>query len=220
MAELRPQDFEKTLAGLKLWLQHVTEGRGGDSNAGENASPHVFIARSRILHFLSDSNQTHSVIKSFQDPKDPVTVTDQCPLTFCILVELERQELIDRFVKARTLWDDSLPHKTRPEDFPVVDDDPNFFERFRETQWKYCPAQLNSSESVKLDNERPLPILQKRRIGRGVTAFLYHITLHKDYDRLREYSGVSQSELFMARLANLSMHRVEGIENSRSRRTT
>jgi hypothetical protein len=56
-----------------------------------------------------------------------------------------------------------------------------FVREFKEKKWKYCPARLNDSSTLKWKREIILPIVRRRKVsGLGGTATLRHIYVPED----------------------------------------
>lgn len=73
-----------------------------------------------------------------------------------------------------------------------------FVREFKEKRWKYCPARLNNSSTLKWKREIILPIVRQRKVsGLGGTASLRHIYVPEDlvHENLRR--GTNQIAEFV-----------------------
>lgn len=153
--------------------------------------PVPFVSQVAIqTYFQDNSAQITKVIQAACGTNTAVTakwVTQRCPISFCILISLGYGDYIRHFLDNAGLWDVKLPFGSRPDDFPRVPGNPDFFNIFREAQWRFFPVTISRTPSVKFPKELPLPLVERKRLRKenGITANLYRVTIHRDYDDAR-----------------------------------
>jgi len=117
---------------------------------------------------------------------------------FCILLLIGEGQFIEPFVKHDSLCDQRLPFDSRPPQFPIVAGDPQFFNRFFEQQWMLCARTFGPNDiDVRLEKERVLPIICKERLAGGGSATTFKVTLHEDYNHLRNDSYAESVMLYV-----------------------
>jgi hypothetical protein len=107
---------------------------------------------------------------------------------FCILLHIGKGRYIREFAEHESLCDNRLPFDLAnpPAKFPPSTEDPNFFSKFCEEQWRWCTPifqRLMLNESF--EARRVLPITFMEELGDGSSAKLYKIKIHKAYNSLR-----------------------------------
>ena len=121
--------------------------------------------------------------KEEEIPIGPQDIWDRCPIIFAILLRIGKAQFIPHFVRHSSIWDERLPFKSEPDDFPTDTSDEQFFAKFAECQWHFKPHTFGHSFEV-LEPECILPIKCKESKGKGSSAEVYRIEVHQDYDRL------------------------------------
>lgn len=112
---------------------------------------------------------------------------DYCKV-FCILLEIGKGEYLEHFSRDSSLCDQRLPFEpeSRPQSFPNVPNDPEFFTKFCEKQWLVCPPEFRKKSDSKYRKEVILPIIESTYKEQGGSARIYQIKLHQCYDKLDE----------------------------------
>jgi len=195
MAPSQP-NHDRPLQEFSQWLTHEAPvlcsetTRSGEASSTSDTP--VFVPQSRIDEYFQPNRVSRLLHALFPDRDRPNAqdIAQRCPRGLCILLSIGSAKYINTFASSPELWDDQLPFwRPGPIEFPVALEDPEFFERFFQAQWRFCPNKLERLESgaFKVKRERVLPLLKKRWLARGATASLHHIVVHPDYDRLRDY---------------------------------
>lgn len=107
----------------------------------------------------------------------------KCPLVFAILLCLGQGRYITNFIRHADLQDRRLPFVHRPEEFPHFDN-VDFFESFREVQWKWCAPEMTMFNDQEFRDEDILPFKSKTWIHGGMSAAVHKVEIHPDYDGL------------------------------------
>ena len=132
-------------------------------------------------------------------PIEESILLNDCPLTFCILVELghghlvhefQRYHLIDRNLET---MDSSALRSKIERDMTFYDTHSEFelsgvAERFDKLRWKYFAPKFELRRGEKFPKDCILPIVQKQAIKNGGTAKLHRIEI------LEEFVGTSLRE--------------------------
>jgi hypothetical protein len=116
-------------------------------------------------------------------------ITPKYTAVFTILLHINKQRYIKEFTKHGALSDSHLPFDPDdpPPKFPISTEDPNFFSRFCDEQWKFCaPTFQRHMLDEQFESKRILPITYKERLGGGGSGTLYKIKIHKLYNELIE----------------------------------
>ena len=124
-------------------------------------------------------------------PVEPEDILGDYTRVFCILIEIGKGEFIESFI-CRSFTDTKLPFlpKKAPSHFPTDTKDPDFYERFWKTQWKFCAPELKSPlRNKQFELDQILPIVSKEKIAASGSAMLYKIKLHDSYDRLNSQTS-------------------------------
>jgi hypothetical protein len=124
-------------------------------------------------------------------PEDPPlyseNITPKYTAVFSILLHINKGRYIKDFTKYGALSDARLPFDPDdpPPKFPISTEDPNFFSRFCDEQWKFCaPTFQRHMLDEQFEGKRTLPITYKERLGGGGSGTLYKIKIHKHYNEL------------------------------------
>jgi hypothetical protein len=124
-------------------------------------------------------------------PEDPLlyaeNIVPRYTAIFCILLHINKGRYILEFTKHASLRDTALPFDpvNRPSKFPLSAEDPDFFSRFCNEQWKWCAPifhryMLNEHFEAKI----VLPIIFKEKLGDGGSATIYKIRIHNLFNDL------------------------------------
>jgi hypothetical protein len=149
-------------------------------------------------HFTEDGgarlNDLLAAVFTPRDPPvDPDDILENYTTIFCILIEIGKGRFIENF-SSWGLGDRMLPFESGdppPSHFPTDTDDPNFYEKFCERQWKFCALEFKARmTNIRCHPDRILPIVSKERITGGGSAMLYRIKLHSAYNKLDPLSAV------------------------------
>lgn len=129
-------------------------------------------------------NLLDEVLSSKQRPAvDANYVRDHYPQTFATLLCIGQGCMIHHFQQYKSLRDQKLPYRTRPDDFPFMT--PDVFEEFKNAQWQFCASKLEYGMNDRFKEEDILPIIRKEKIGEGGSAIIYKIVVDENYDSLR-----------------------------------
>jgi hypothetical protein len=80
--------------------------------------------------------------------------------------------------------------------FPTSTNDPRFFQRFCEEQWRFsAPVFLYNDTNLHFEANRILPIISKDKLAGGGSAVLHQIKLHKAYNKLHYPNSFEQVSL-------------------------
>ena len=117
---------------------------------------------------------------------------------FTILTLIGKGRYIEYFVQHRNLRDSQLPFLEKPAHFPIDPLFPTFWESFYDQQFTLCPHSFSANETLlKLEDSCILPIISKKVLAQGSSAFLYKIELHPYYDKLSPARDVSRVILYL-----------------------
>jgi len=136
---------------------------------------------SRLSHILCEVFSTNYL------PIDPESILKDHTAIFCILLSIGHGKEIEYFAQYEELSDRRLPFDpTNPvSEFPDVDDDPNFLEKFCEKQQRYCVPVFDSfMQHKRFGAQRLLPITEKTPHGIEGPANKYVIKLYRPYNKL------------------------------------
>jgi hypothetical protein len=103
---------------------------------------------------------------------------------FCILVSIGKINFLQRFMECDELNDAHLPFIECPRQFPVDAGLPQFFDVFRDAQWKFCPPKIEANCNRRLDGREILPFISKKSIGIGSSADIFSIEIYPLYNIL------------------------------------
>lgn len=139
---------------------------------------HEFISKSAIRTFFTP-RCTQSILDELLSREVPVRqslVRERCLIGFCILLSIGHGKYVGELSKHHDLRDGNLPFQGPPKHLP-----PNVWEEFMKAQWLFTPAEFRRGIDTH-PKEMRLPYLDKEFIGEGVSARLYKVTVHHDYD--------------------------------------
>ena len=176
-------DFEK----WKVSSETRSPGRGG---IGLEANV-PFISESRLTEYLKTPNQVERLLDDVLDSSQradvvPGYIRGHYRKTFAILLSIGRGDLIHHFQQYESLKDHNLPHRSKPSDFPLQEQD--IFESFQKAQWQFCPTKFyRDMNNARFDLEEVLPIVRKEILNPKITgsAKVYKIVIDGDYNHLQ-----------------------------------
>lgn len=121
-------------------------------------------------------------------------VQERYTIILTILLSIGYVRHLKNFVDYDELRDERLPFYTKPYNFPVTTDSPDeFWDKFYEEQWKFCPRPFEVRNEARIDPKQILPILEKQQIGQyNPPCKIQKVVLHADYDKLRVNSNGNQ----------------------------
>ncbi len=97
---------------------------------------------------------------------------------FCVLLSIGKLNFLQRFMEYDELNDAHLPFIEHPRQFPVDTRSPEFFENFRNAQWKFCPPDIGVNCQRRLDERFILPFISRKPIGKGSSAEISSIEIY------------------------------------------
>lgn len=181
---------DSTHPAIQQLLHHIETSTTTCTVSGDTttAPPFTFVSQDAINRYFQDHpKQISKAVDAACGPYGTVNakwVTENCPIGFCILLGLGYGSYIKHFVSFAGLHDEKLPFWSQPVDFPHIPGNPDFFEQFREAQWRFFPITFSPTPSVKFQTELPLPIVERKKLrAHGLTADLYRIKIHHEYDK-------------------------------------
>ena len=186
MVDFRPQHAD-ALQAFHTW-RHSSEaqllGIGGPDL--ELSCP--FIPRTNLENYFNQPHQLEglldAVLNSQQRPAvDANYVRDHYLQSFATLLCIGQGAWIHHFQQYHSLRDQKLPHRTRPDEFPVAH--PDIFGEFKDAQWQFCVSTLAYNMNDRYREEDILPIITKEKIGEGGSAIVYKVVVDDSYNGLR-----------------------------------
>ena len=186
MVDSRPQHAD-ALQAFHTW-RHSSEaqllGIGGPDL--EPTCP--FIPRTNLENYFKPPHQLEGLLDAvLNSPQRPAVdanyVRDHYLQSFATLLCIGQGALIYRFQQYHSLRDEKLPHRTRPDGFPITV--PDIFEEFKDAQWQFCVPTLEYNMNDRYKEEDILPIITKEKIGEGGSAIVYKVVVDDSYNRLR-----------------------------------
>jgi hypothetical protein len=116
------------------------------------------------------------------------------PRVFCILLRLEKGELIERFCRIEQLQDDCLPF-TDPENLQRLTDynDRRFWKDFCDQQWFFLPGitAVSRGDDVHFQESTILPITRRETLFSG-RVNIDKIYAHDSFSHLESYNPVGR----------------------------
>ena len=203
MAPVQPK-FHSDIEGFFKWI----EDNSLQGTVGKTDKPNTwFMPAQRLDIWLKDSTHTPDLLRAiYKEEKIPVEPQDIwrfCPKIFAILLKLGKGEFIPHFVHHASIWDKSLPFRSKPDDFPTDTSDEQFFTNFATCQWHFEPHTFGNSFDVSLEPERILPIKYKEFKGKGSSAEVYLIKVHQAYDQLSRKDDVRRVSPRLVRVTTI-----------------
>lgn len=178
------QDYWRWLEDARVKVLEVESG-GSKTDSG------YFVPASAIKEYFTEQRVARILQAIFGGTEQPNArdISKYCPTGLCILICIGHERHITSFASHSDLWDKRLPFPGQaPAYFPHSQADPDFFKKFYDAQWPFCPEKLKTygSGKFRLQPEHVLPLREKRWLASGVTADLHHVVVHPEYDCLRD----------------------------------
>jgi hypothetical protein len=186
MPRLQP-DHKGRLQKFYRWLEENTVD-GISSNATD--SSRQFITSQSLKTYFEAPRELQRILDQLfseddETPVEPDAVLNGYTRVFAILIDIGKGHFIEEFVKHDSLSDQKLPFEVAPPRFPREADDSEFFTKFHEHQWKFCPyVFVRNKIDAELNKRYILPIVSIEQIAEGGSSTVYKITLHPEYDTL------------------------------------
>ncbi|KUJ17135.1 kinase-like protein [Mollisia scopiformis] len=157
-----------------------------------------FVPFEQIEEHLGDEGRLIDILSAVFPEEEPLPVDDevvqnQYLKTLCILLSIGGAGYIRHFVEHDGLADVRLPHTSKPQNFPISPSRLNLWDLFYEKQWVFCAAEMSYKINNSLEPHRILPIVEREVLGRGGSAVVSKIVLHKSFNKLRSNSASSDS---------------------------
>ena len=103
-------------------------------------------------------------------------------LVLATLLSIGLGQFFEYFYRHRGLSDRALPFTSMPDSFPDGPRKDEFFKRFKDAQWQFCAARMDSRRDTIWERERILPITEKIPIGSGGSGDTFRIKIHPSYN--------------------------------------
>lgn len=147
----------------------------------------LFVPRSNLEKYFESPRRIATLLDALLEGNDrsavdPKYVRDHYLQVFAVLC-IGQGQMIHYFQQFRALRDQTLPYRTRPEDFP--DTTPDIFDAFKQAQWQFCAQNLDYIMNNRFRDEEIIPFVHREKIGDGGSAVVYKIVVHEDYNKLR-----------------------------------
>ena len=177
----------EALQAFHIWKRSTEAQSQGIGGPGfETVCP--FIPRSNLEEYFGRHGQVEDLLDAVLDSHDrpavdPDYVREHYLQSFAILLCIGEGRMIHHFHQYDSLRDPKLPHRTKPDDFPLTT--PDKFEEFKQKQWQFCASKLEYNMTGRFKEEDILPITYKKPIGEGGSAIIYKIVIEDSYNSLR-----------------------------------
>lgn len=147
-----------------------------------------FVPRSNLEKYFERprrlENLLDALLNSDERPAvDANYVREHYLQSFATLLCIGEGRFIHHFQQYKSLRDEKMPYRNRPDDFPFIT--PDKFEEFKKEQWQFCAPKLEYRMSDRFKEEDILPITRKEKIGEGGSAIIYKIVVEEGYNLLR-----------------------------------
>lgn len=147
-----------------------------------------FIPRSNLANYFKRPHQVENLLDAVLKPDERPAVEanyvrEHYLQSFATLLCISEGAMIHHFQQYKSLRDQKLPYRTRPDDFPITT--PDKFEEFKDAQWQFCASNLEYNMNDRFKEEDILPITRKEKIGEGGSAIIYKIVVDENYNSLR-----------------------------------
>ena len=126
------------------------------------------------------------LINSIYPTIEPTALLNECPLTFCILVELQHGHVIDEFhrhhltdLNLRTMESGQL--RATIENSLKIEDAASLAKSFDKLRWKYFVPKFDLRQAENYSENCILPITKRAEIKTGGTATLYRIEILEEF---------------------------------------
>lgn len=183
-------DHHPVIRGFFDWVRRarayaVLEPTGQERRA--------FVPIQKIQTYFAerDRQRLNEILDAVFMPEDPPlyaeNIIPKYVAVFSILLHINKARYIKDFTTYGPLSDAALPFDpvNPPPKFPTSSEDPNFFLRFCEEQWRFCsPTFQRHMLDERFEGKRILPITYKEWLGGGGSGTVYKIKVHKLYNEL------------------------------------
>ncbi|CAG8949741.1 hypothetical protein HYFRA_00004061 [Hymenoscyphus fraxineus] len=125
-------------------------------------------------------------------PIEPDLILQDHTAVLCILLRVGQGWLIEEFAYYEELSDRRLPFdSTRPQqEFPMIEEDSSFLERFCDNQWRYCVPTFESHMLHKrFGQQRLLPIIEQELPEVEGLAVNRVVKIYGPYNKLSDVTG-------------------------------
>lgn len=170
--------FRNRLETIKK--HHPVHRLGSDTKSSDD----YFVPEPLIQNTLLKKEYIQGLLKDVTELRQPPprtidTIFKQCPIIFCILLEIGEGEWIERIVEDDESWDRSLPFSAKPTYLPE-----RVWGEFSAVQRRFKPKKLGASV-LSFDSESIVPYTSVVRMDVGGSAQIWRVTLHGAYDDFR-----------------------------------
>lgn len=181
-------------AKLKEWIKQQSIP-SYDFITASTSWPNAFIPAGVVeTHFqtpFDNYRRTSLLLQEIFDGAERVPavsakfVSHKCCRVMCILVLVERPDLITSFTGNDALYDDKLPFDPRlaPPDFPEPEKD-GFYLEFVKQQWRFFAPKMEIHYGWGVKNDRILPFTDGRKISSKPGSTVHKVHVHESHDKL------------------------------------
>lgn len=167
------------------WIEGATTTGFNNLAADQTTS---FVPFSAIASYFGNLPRLRGILQAIFEPDDHNLDVEQIqagyPRVLCILICINRGRYISHFAQFETLSDIHLGWSQIPSEFPLTATNDSFVAEFLREQWIFCIPSITSVTTRQLAKESIWPVNSKEKIASGVSADIYKIFIHKDYDKL------------------------------------
>jgi hypothetical protein len=178
---------------IRVFFEWVKEARHYAIFDPSGRERRAFIPIQKVQEHFEDERRQRliEILEAVFSPGTPPlyaeNVLPKYIAVFCILLHIGKGRHIPEFIKHGSLSDAALPFdpESAPPRFPHSAEDPNFFSKFCDEQWRWCaPKFQRHMLDEEFEAKRVLPITFMEELGDGGSAKLYKIKIHKLYNDL------------------------------------
>jgi hypothetical protein len=161
-----------------------------------------FVPYEQIEEYFTKEGRLIDILSAIFPDEEPIPVEEivvqtQYLKTLCILLSIGGARYIRHFVEHDGLSDVRLPHTSKPHNFPISPAKPNLWDLFYEKQWVFCAAEIYYKINNSLEPDRILPIVERKVLGKGGSAVVSKIVLHKSFNKLRGNPSLSACHQYL-----------------------
>ena len=180
------QNDRRELQEFFTWIDAATATGYNDPSSDQTVD---FVPSSAIISYFEDLPRLRRILSAVFGSEDHnldvELVRKDYPRVLCILLCINKGRYIRHFHRFESLCDRHLGWTEKPSQFPKSGSDTSFVNDFLREQWKFCAPKITPAVGTReLIKESIWPIIRKEPIASGVSADIYKILIHKDYDRL------------------------------------
>lgn len=193
-AQARPGSRQPTHhPAVQDFFAWIKKSRVASGLEDDTAGLDDFIPAGEVQAYLrEDSSRLTSIFTGLFGSEDTSwrgrtnEIVKDYSVVFAILVSIDHGKYILNFLPYETLCDDKLPFESRPQKFPWASSDSDeLFDRFQQSQLRFCAVKFKRNSTREFDDSRPLPFLSKEPIGEGGSAKVYKVQIHASHDELQ-----------------------------------